>query len=612
MMNLFKLSEQLKDLSKDQLVREMKAPSGTVPQFLVMSELQRRTRMEREAMTAEPAAQTTVAQDTVAAAGAPQGGLAQMAQALAPKTDMTENSGIAAMAPQMPAQRMQEGGRVGGPRTAEERFLAALHRNDYLAGEELSGLQANLTDVPRYRGYEPGMGLEATGLHNIGTALARGIRRLRGGEPVSDLDQRASELERYLRTLRIMRESLPPGEDSLTTPRDVGDVPRIPPVQRMQVGGEVEGPNTARLRSLIDLQRALEEARVQTDVNRQRILRAGREDEPRIADVEPLRIRLPEGGRDITPVDEFSGLPPSMTEPGIGGVEPFVSDVEVAPTGGSSTRRDTRSPAPVYTEMDLESVSPGSRISRPGSRNEYPMYTEEDLEAVSPGSGGVREDSRGPRPMRPVMRPGPTFDMEDIAETFEEEALADDRARVTEPATPETEDAPGGPGGGAGGGTDLDRLYEQDRWLSLARFGLGLMSSREPTLGGAIGEAGANALDYMAGARESMMDRRMQERELALQEQALALRGASNAPQIPASGVGLLDAQIQGLTERLTSVTQPPTPAERDLLTTQLERLAAQRDALRMRYFAQFPGALEMYLGAGSPAAPDSIPDFSD
>ena len=66
MMNMFKLSEQLKDFSKDQLVREMKMPSGSVPQFLVLTELQRRTRMEREAQGGDAPEQSTVAQDAVA------------------------------------------------------------------------------------------------------------------------------------------------------------------------------------------------------------------------------------------------------------------------------------------------------------------------------------------------------------------------------------------------------------------------------------------------------------------------------------------------------------------------------------------------------------------
>ncbi|HUX29093.1 MAG TPA: hypothetical protein VMV78_00515, partial [Thiobacillus sp.] len=107
MMNLFQLQERIKDFSKDQLVREMQQPSGAVPPFLVLSELQRRTRMEK-AFQADQAQgqQSTVAQDAIAAAGVPQGGIADMARAMAPQTDMAENTGA------MPVQNMQEGGEV--------------------------------------------------------------------------------------------------------------------------------------------------------------------------------------------------------------------------------------------------------------------------------------------------------------------------------------------------------------------------------------------------------------------------------------------------------------------------------------------------------------------
>jgi hypothetical protein len=104
-MNMFQLQERIKDFSKDQLVKEMQQPSGAVPPFLVLSELQRRTRMEK-AFQAEQAQgqQSTVAQDAIAAAGVPQGGIADMARAMAPQTDMAGNTGA------MPVQNMYGGG----------------------------------------------------------------------------------------------------------------------------------------------------------------------------------------------------------------------------------------------------------------------------------------------------------------------------------------------------------------------------------------------------------------------------------------------------------------------------------------------------------------------
>ena len=139
-MNLFEVQERLKDFSKSQLVNEMQRPSGMAPQYLVLSELQRRGRMEKAfaAEQAKQGSQSTVAQDAVNAAGMPQGGLAQMAQAMAPRTDMAQNTGVA------PVQGMAEGGKIrrdvyerNRPREMEEDdFRGFLH---YEAPDDFRG-----------------------------------------------------------------------------------------------------------------------------------------------------------------------------------------------------------------------------------------------------------------------------------------------------------------------------------------------------------------------------------------------------------------------------------------------------------------------------------------
>src|SRR6056300_294807 len=101
-MNLFELQENLKNFSQDQLVREMRNPTGTAPQYLILSELQRRRRIMNEEQAQMPQ-QASVAEEAVAAAGMPQGGLAQMAQAMAPQTDMVQNTAA------QPVERMSEG-----------------------------------------------------------------------------------------------------------------------------------------------------------------------------------------------------------------------------------------------------------------------------------------------------------------------------------------------------------------------------------------------------------------------------------------------------------------------------------------------------------------------
>jgi len=111
-MNILEVQDALKDFSQDQLVKEMQAPSGQAPQFLVLSELNRRQRMKQDFDARQAQQQPTVAEKLVAAAGAPQGGIGAMAQSMAPQTDMAMNTGIAQMEEPMGGEvmEMNEGG----------------------------------------------------------------------------------------------------------------------------------------------------------------------------------------------------------------------------------------------------------------------------------------------------------------------------------------------------------------------------------------------------------------------------------------------------------------------------------------------------------------------
>ena len=71
-MNVIEVQDSLKNFSQDQLVKEMQQPSGSAPQFLVLSELNRRKRVKGEFEARQASTQQTVAQDTVASAGVPQ------------------------------------------------------------------------------------------------------------------------------------------------------------------------------------------------------------------------------------------------------------------------------------------------------------------------------------------------------------------------------------------------------------------------------------------------------------------------------------------------------------------------------------------------------------
>ena len=71
----------------------------------------------------------------------------------------------------------------------------------------------------------------------------------------------------------------------------------------------------------------------------------------------------------------------------------------------------------------------------------------------------------------------------------------------------------GGGGGGSGGGTSYeqaiadalaraDKRANQDKWLAVAQAGMALMASKQPTLGGALGEAGLAGVGAYRSSRD--------------------------------------------------------------------------------------------------------------
>jgi hypothetical protein len=118
--NLFKMQDMLKNMSKDQLVAEAQNPTGMAPAFMVHARLAEVGEQEKEASrNASAADTTTVAQDVVQGAGI--GGIGAMSQAFNPRAQNSADNG--AFDPRTvqdttgrPAEpvRMADGGEVGG------------------------------------------------------------------------------------------------------------------------------------------------------------------------------------------------------------------------------------------------------------------------------------------------------------------------------------------------------------------------------------------------------------------------------------------------------------------------------------------------------------------
>ena len=141
-MNVLEVQDALKDFSQEQLVKEMQMPSGQAPQFLVLSELNRRQRMKQDFEARQAQQQPTVAEKLVAAAGAPQGGIGAMAQAMAPQTDMAMNTGIAQMQEPMSGEAM---GMSGGGTPFVMPTMQQLEEMARQQGKTVQQLQAELT-----------------------------------------------------------------------------------------------------------------------------------------------------------------------------------------------------------------------------------------------------------------------------------------------------------------------------------------------------------------------------------------------------------------------------------------------------------------------------------
>ena len=122
MLDVLEVQNQLKNFSQEQLLKEMKMPSGSVPQFLVLSELNRRRVMSQDMAKRQSADQPTVKEEVVASSGMPMQETSMLAQQMAPQTSMTENTGIASMmGKELPSEpeepmKMSYGGMLMGSR----------------------------------------------------------------------------------------------------------------------------------------------------------------------------------------------------------------------------------------------------------------------------------------------------------------------------------------------------------------------------------------------------------------------------------------------------------------------------------------------------------------
>ena len=135
-MNLIEISEQLKDVPDQLLMKEVQAPSGAYPAYLVVTEMTRRKRMRDQAVKEAPT--TTVAQDLtqpsreqlMAAMAATQRNMAAEAPPEMP-VGMPAQMPRQAQGMSLPAQRLNAPGIMAAPQAAQ-----ALAAQDVMGAQE--------------------------------------------------------------------------------------------------------------------------------------------------------------------------------------------------------------------------------------------------------------------------------------------------------------------------------------------------------------------------------------------------------------------------------------------------------------------------------------------
>ena len=108
MLNILQIEDRLKDMSEDVVKRMVTDPNPSVPPFLATNELNRRDRMRKEFQMRQAEDMPTVAEQLVTGAGMPNEAMSQMAMNMAPKSDISGNTGLEAMMPKQTIPETEE------------------------------------------------------------------------------------------------------------------------------------------------------------------------------------------------------------------------------------------------------------------------------------------------------------------------------------------------------------------------------------------------------------------------------------------------------------------------------------------------------------------------
>jgi hypothetical protein len=694
-MNIIDLQERLKDLPETALMQEMQMPSGTAPQFLVLSELKRRKRMRDEYQRQQAQGMQTVAEETITAAGMPQQGIMGLAQGMAPQSAIAQDTGV---------NDMMQQESVRAPQPEQPMMMADGGVVKMQPGGDVRQAVDNLLDRNRLRGgfgdnveYDYAAFLQEMGLSDTPDArdtFRRYQERMNAQFALEgpNTDPRLFGPEGQRMFLRDIDEDryAGPGQPSIadvSTDLDVfmpGGVGQSPMMAAPPALGAAPSVGTVDFDASVTDDPVLDPLRnylatFQGDTGTPQAVEAGFSGTRPSIDIAPEAVSVPEGDGPYTGalrnyLDSYRG------DRGLS--RPFETDP-----------LDPRSPGytPPSSGFDIANLTPEQREEyeslTPEQQENIRLYGVTDIERPTPPLAQLFSDfTADPFPAPSMTIPQAIQQYEEFeqrgpnvldilsgraaaARSFEEEAQAVDAVKAaqapeeitqqdlsfgldglnipgsgtplsfggvtpsaadiplstgeaatgeptpefplgtpaTVPGTKPVADRSGGTGGGGAGDfgpiesriarmlEEREKSAEADKWLSLAQTGLALMASDQPTLGGAIGEAGLAGIGALQQARSQYDKDIMSLLDMQAGIQRARAAGArSTAPKVrtPAELNAALD-YLKGIAENQATVTSVD-DFGKEVTTKDYSRVSpsvqSQIKELEDRYFSMLQG----------------------
>jgi len=562
-MNIVQLQEALKDFSDDQLIREMQMPSGQAPQYLVLTELERREK-SRQRYQAQQQPQQSVAEEALMTRM--QGGIAPMAPQGMPGMPPQSANAPSPMAPPMqppmtppmqPPMQMAQGGIVkarDGMYVPSDPMLRALMMQEsggdpFARGEagEIGAFQIRPTTA-----ISPGYNIPSL-FPDLESAVARGEYPSFEAAYEANKDLIESTLQDPRRSeqfasdyLRVARERFPDDEARAIASYNLGmagaenleDPASFPYVQGVAEKGY--SPDELKTAPFIPGISAAQASTQPVAQDQGDVLDIG------AGTLSETQQEIEERGDPLNPTGIFTGL--TLQEKmdrlyydilGLPSVTPEAAErraedlekraIEQAETQGDATRRPG-GPAGMAVDAQRRAEEAQAVQEAQAQADEAAMY-----DTSVPETAGQVDQA-------------PQSALEQLMDMMQQRrAMAEEQA-------------------------------EMDKYLALAQAGATLASSKEPTFLGALGEATQTGIGALQGSREglsaAMQDEMDVMKSLAVAEASAEAKGATTQREYLrlAKDYDKMIADLQG------DIIGTPTPEQ----TQRMQEAMAMRDYYRM------------------------------